>query len=143
MVAAQRCHFSSRLLSLSFNLSASVLLKSASSFDGFADVVALRGSAVEGAGWSSGTGLAGFRCTGWLGGCRADIPEPPADAGGGELACSGGAFPGFAQIFGQRPGEPRLGMSGDDQPGPPVPVTGQVIDLQADQGVFDDGQRPR
>jgi hypothetical protein len=31
---------------------------------------------------ASGAGLARFRCTGWLGGLRADVPEPPADRAG-------------------------------------------------------------
>ncbi len=98
----------------------SVRLQSEFSLDGLADVVALCGPAVEGTGWPPGTGFAGFRRTGWAGGRRADVPEPPPDPGGGEPACSGRAFPGLAQILGQWPGQPELGMRGDDQPGPAV-----------------------
>jgi hypothetical protein len=99
----------------------SVRLQSEFSLDGLADVVALCGPAVEGTGWPPGTGFAGFRRTGWTGDLRPDVPEPPPDPGGGEPACSGGrAFPGLAQILGQWPGQPELGMRGDDQPGPAV-----------------------
>src|SRR6516225_906007 len=39
-------------------------------------------------------GFAGFRRTGGLGGLRADVPEPAADAGRGEPARRSGSFPG-------------------------------------------------
>src|SRR6266480_7839363 len=42
---------------------------------------------------AAGPRLAGFGRTGWAGGRRADVPEITADPGGGEPACSGGAFP--------------------------------------------------
>jgi hypothetical protein len=83
-------------------------------------VVAGRGPPVLRAGWPYGAGFAGFRCTGWGAGLRADVPESPADPGGGEPARRGGPFPGQAQVGGQGPGEAELGVGGDDQPGPPV-----------------------
>jgi hypothetical protein len=57
-----------------------------------------------------------------------DVPESAADPGGGEPPGRGEAFPGQAQVGGQRPGEPELGMAGDDDPGPPV-GGGRVADL--------------
>jgi hypothetical protein len=68
----------------------------------------------------SGAGLAGFRCTGQAGQGRVDVPEPAADPGRGQPPGQGGPFPGQAQIRRQRPGEPELGMGGDDDPGPSV-----------------------
>src|SRR6476646_10137901 len=174
----------------------SVRLKSEFSPSGFLHVVAGCGAAVLRSWGAAGAGFAGFWCTGQAGQGRVDVPEIPADPGGGEPASGGGAFPGLAQILGQRPGQPELGMRGDDQPGPAVrclrgaglragpaqdlleqpervldietaqerlppvgnlgwrgasdrapqpdrlgvAVTGQVIDLQADQGAVNDGQ---
>src|SRR6266542_2075159 len=65
---------------------------------GFADVVAGCGSAVARPRRPAGAGLAGF----WR--------------------------PGQAEVFGQGPGEPELGVAGDGQPGPPV-GGGGVADL--------------
>src|ERR1039457_7034815 len=163
---------------------------------GFPHVVAGCRPAVLGSGWAAGAGFAGFRCTGGLGCFRADVPKPAADAGRGQPAWEGGAFPGVAQVSGQSAGQAQLGMAGYDQPGPPVrsvrvadlgdgppedlleqpesvlqvepaqerlpqpvhltrsgagargpqpdrlgvPVARQMVDLQADQGAFDDGQ---
>ena len=55
---------------------------------------------------------------------RVDVPEPAADPGGGQAAGRGGPFPGQAQVRCQRPGEPQLGVAGDDDPGPPVRCLG-------------------
>jgi hypothetical protein len=52
-------------------------------------------------------GLPGFRCTGWLGGCRTDVPKPAVDPGRGQTARRCRAFPGAAQVSGQRSGQPR------------------------------------
>ncbi len=41
-----------------------------------------------------------------------------ADTCRGEPPRGCGAFPGAAQVSGQRPGEAQLGMTGEDQPGP-------------------------
>src|SRR5216684_8045538 len=68
-------------------------------------VVACCTAAVLGPGWPSGAGFAGFWCTGWAGQGRADVPEVPADPGGGEPPGWGGAFPGQAQVGGEVPGE--------------------------------------
>src|SRR2546423_13848750 len=81
----------------------SVRVASEFSLGGLADVVALCGPAVDGTGWPSGTGFAGFRRTGRAGGRRADVPEIPADPGGGEPARSGGAFPRPAPSPAHRP----------------------------------------
>src|SRR5450755_3459607 len=88
-----------------------------------------RGSAVFRSWRPPGAGFAGFRCTGWLGRRRADVPKPPADARWGQPPWRGGSFPGAAQVSGERPGEPQLGMAADDQPGPPVSSLG-VADLR-------------
>lgn len=53
-------------------------------FDILADVVAGCRVFVPGAGWPSGAGASGFRKTGRAGEVSADLPEPPADPGGGE-----------------------------------------------------------
>ena len=64
-----------------------------------------------------GPGLPGFDApAGRLGCFRADVPKPPADTCRGEPPRGGGAFPGAAQVSGQRPGEAQLGMTGEDQP---------------------------
>lgn len=63
--------------------------------------------------WPSGAGPGGFRRLGRAGGCWADVPEVPADAGGGEPV-------GPAPVGCQGPGKPQLGVGGDDQPGPSV-----------------------
>ena len=68
----------------------------------------------------SGAGLAGFRRAGRAGGRRAEVPESPADPRGGEPGGRGRAFPGAAQVGGERAGQPELGVAGDDQPGPAV-----------------------
>src|SRR6266508_5121867 len=78
------------------------------------------GTAVGRTGWPSRAGLAGFWCTGWAGGLRADVPEPSPDPGRGEPTGRSGSLPWSAQIAGERPGEAELGVAGDDQPGPPV-----------------------
>src|SRR5438128_6976705 len=89
-------------------------------FDRFPDVVMGCGTAVGRTGWPSRAGLAGFWCTGWAGGLRAEVPEPSPDPGRGEPTGRGGSLPWSAQIAGERPGEAELGVAGDDQPGPPV-----------------------
>jgi hypothetical protein len=86
----------------------------------FPHVVAGCWAAVLRAGWASGAGFAGFRCTGRLGCFRADVPKSPADTGRGQPAWRGGPFPGVAQVRSERAGEAQLGVAGDDQPGPPV-----------------------
>jgi hypothetical protein len=85
-----------------------------------ADVVAGGWVAVLGAGWPPGSGFAGFWRAGGAGGHRADAAKSPADSGGGEPAGRGGAFPGAAQVGGERAGEPELGVAGDHDPGPAV-----------------------
>src|SRR3954464_4353029 len=94
--------------------------------------------AVAGAGWASGAGPAGFGCTGREQGCRADVPKPPADPGWGESLRPGGAFPGAAQIGDEGSGQPKLGVRGDDQPGPAVGCGGGP-DLRCGpaQGLFE------
>jgi hypothetical protein len=86
----------------------------------FADVVPGGGAAVFGAGRAAGPGLTGFWRAGGAGRHRAEAAKSAADPGRGEPARRGGTFPGAAQVGGQRPGEPELGVDGDDQPGPAV-----------------------
>src|SRR6266571_3932548 len=95
---------------------------------GFPHVVAGCGVPVFRPWRPAGPGLAGFRRTGRAGGRRADVSKPPADAGRGEPPGWGGAFPGQAQVVGQRPGQAELGVDRDDEPGPPV-RGGRVADL--------------
>src|ERR1019366_3215353 len=68
-----------------------------------AHVVAGRRVPVLRPGGAPGAGLAGVRC-----------------AGRGEPARAGWPFPWAAQVGGQVPGDPELGVAGDDQPGPSV-----------------------
>lgn len=50
----------------------------------------------------------------------ADVPEPPADPHRGEPVGGGGFLPRPAEVFGERPGEPELGVGNDQDPGPAV-----------------------
>lgn len=47
-----------------------------------------------------------------MAGVRAEVPEPPADPGGGEPTGLAGPFPGVAQVLGEGPGEAELGVGG-------------------------------
>jgi hypothetical protein len=78
------------------------------------------GSGVAGAGWAARTGMGGFRRTGREWGLRAQAPKPAADPGRGEPLGRGRSFPGPPEIIGEVPGQPKLGMRDDDQPGPAV-----------------------
>ena len=49
-----------------------------------------------------------------------DVSEPPADPGRGEAFGPGRLLPGPAEVGGQRPGEPELGVRDDQEPGPAV-----------------------
>ena len=79
----------------------------------FCHVVALCGPAVEGAGWPSGTGFAGFRRTGRAGGRRADVPDSaPTIISGRGGRTSKARIASFASAFSRRrdmrkPGETR------------------------------------
>ena len=88
----------------------------------FSHVVAGCRAAVLRPWWPAWAGLPGFRCTGRLGSCRADVPKSPADAGRGQPPVGGGAFPGQAQVLSERPGETELGMGGDGWVGPGRPA---------------------
>lgn len=46
--------------------------------------------------------------------------EPSADPGGGEPAGGSWFLPGSAEVLGEGPGEPELGVSDDQDPGPAV-----------------------
>src|SRR3954453_17477948 len=61
---------------------------------GFADVMADGGVGVLGSFWASGAWGRGFWRGGGAGGLRPDVSEPATDAGRGEPAREGGAFPG-------------------------------------------------
>src|SRR2546430_10903397 len=50
------------------------------------------------------SGLAGFRCTGWAAGLRADVPEPPADPGPGQPSRRCQPFPRAAPVRRPPPG---------------------------------------
>ncbi len=69
----------------------------------------------------SGTGPAGFGCTGRQDGLRAEVPKPAADSARGHPPQYSRAFPRAAQIIGEVTDQPQLRVSGDDQPGPAVP----------------------
>jgi hypothetical protein len=71
-------------------------------------------------GRAAGAGLAGFRRAGQTGQRLADAAEPAADPGGGQAARRAGLLPGQAQVGGERAAQVKLGVAGDDQPGPPV-----------------------
>src|ERR1700731_2789745 len=74
--------------------------------------------------------LRAFRASGaWPGGpgrgcgsteCLADNAESPPAPGGGHGARGLAPLQGQPQVRGQCAGEPQLGVSGDDDPGPPV-----------------------
>src|SRR5258706_16254683 len=71
---------------------------------GFPRVVAGGGAAVLRSWWPSWAGFAGFGCTGWAGDGRADVPEPAADAGGGQPSGRGGPVPGEGEGVSGAPG---------------------------------------
>jgi hypothetical protein len=87
---------------------AKIPYKCALRFEALADLVAGCGPAVLRPWRPPGARLAWFRRAGGLGGRRADVPEPAADAGRGEPPGLGGLLPGQAQVIIQRP---RGGMS--------------------------------
>lgn len=62
--------------------------------------------------------MPGFGALVSVGALGADVAEPSADPGRGEPSGLGGAFPGAAQVVGEGAGEAKLGVDGDDQPGP-------------------------
>jgi hypothetical protein len=75
---------------------------------------------VLGAGWPAGACASGFGNTGRAGEVGADVPEPPSDPGRGEPVGACGFLPGPAEVFGEGPGEPELGVGDDQDPGPAV-----------------------
>lgn len=89
-------------------------------FDCLADVVAGCPVFVLGAGWPSRAGTSGFGNTGRAGEVSADVPEPPTDPGRGEPAGGGRLLPRAAEVRGEGPGEPELGVGDDQEPGPAV-----------------------
>ena len=64
--------------------------------------------------------MGGFRRAGRERGLCAQAPKPAADPGWGEPLGRGRSFPGPPEIIGEAPGQPKLGMRDDDQPGPAV-----------------------
>lgn len=46
--------------------------------------------------------------------------NPPADPGRGEPVRCGGCLPGTAEVRGEGPGEPELGVGDDQNPGPAI-----------------------
>ena len=46
--------------------------------------------------------------------------NPPADPGRGEPVGGGGFLPGATEVLGEGTGEPELGVSDDQEPGPAV-----------------------
>ena len=88
--------------------------------DGFADVVAGGGALVLRAGRASGAGPGGFRRAGGNGQVLADAAKPAADAGGREAAGRAGLLPGQPDVGGEVAGQVKLGVGGDDEPGPAV-----------------------
>jgi putative transposase len=125
---AQPAHLSNTHLAFRLTRTLVPCFEGAFSSGGFPHVVAGRWAAVLRAWRPAGPGIAGFRHTGRAGQGRADVPESAADPGRGQPAWRGGPFPGQAQVRGERPGEPQLGVDGDDEPGPPV-RGGRVADL--------------
>lgn len=95
-------------------------LEGVGAFDGLADVVAGCPVFVLGAGWLSGADTSGLGNTGQAGKAGADVPESTADPGRGEPAGGGGFLPGPAEVHDEGPGEPELGVSDDQEPGPAV-----------------------
>lgn len=77
-------------------------------FFGFADVVTGCPVYVHGAGWPSGADASGF-----------------GNTGRGEPVGGGGFLPGPAEVFQERPVEPELGVSDDQDPGPAVRRPGE------------------
>jgi len=49
-----------------------------------------------------------------------EAAKSPTNASRGKASRLRGAFPGFAEVFGQGPGKTELGMGGKDEPGPAV-----------------------
>lgn len=88
--------------------------------DAFARVEIRSGTGVLRAEGSSGTGPGGSRRTGRSGHRPADAPTPATDPGQGQPARRPRSLPGSAQVLGQGPGEPQLGMRHDDDPGPAI-----------------------
>ena len=97
-------------------------LERAVSLRRFPHVVAGGGTAVLRSWRAPGSGFAGFRCTGWAGDGRADVPKAPADPGRGQPARWRRPFPWQAQVSGQAAGEAELSVAGDGWVGPGRPA---------------------
>ena len=73
---------------------------------------------------ASGACFAGFWWVGRCAQCCGKSSKPAPDTRGGEFAWLGGFFPGQSLVGDQGSGEPKLGVGGGDEPGPPVGLVG-------------------